>query len=236
MSSKNPSLVNGEIYHVVSRSVGDATVFDDEKDFYRGIFCIYEFNNSKPVNMWIRRRNRIIEKKVLGRTSLTSQERDKFVEVLAFSFMPNHLHLILRQIKEGGISKFMQKVGTGFANYFNDRYERQGHVFNKFRAIHIKNDNQLKNAFVYVHCNLISLIEPGWKEGGVENPDKVIKFLENNKRHSYPDYLGNKNFSSVTERNFFLEAMGGASGCKTYVDSWIRYKKELKDWTNIILE
>ena len=236
MACKRPPLVNGEIYHIVMRTVGNTVVFENEKDFFRGIFCIYEFNNEKPVNIWIRRRNRANEKKVLGPTSLTRQGRDKLVDVLAFSFMPNHLHLIVKQLKENGISKFMQKVGTGYANYFNEKYERQGHLFNKFRAVHISNDDQLKTAFVYVHTNLISLIEPGWKENGIQNPEKVIEFLENNKRHSYLDYLGKKNFPSVTERDFLSQLMAGSEGCKTYVDAWINHKKELKDWADIVLE
>lgn len=225
MANKNPPLVNDEIYHVISRTVGDTTVFDDEKNFFRGIFCIYEFNNSNTVNIWKRRKERAIEKKVLGPTSPTLQERELFVEILAFSFMPNHLHLILRQVKDNGITKFMQKIGTGFATYFNKKYDRKGHLFNKFKAVHIKSDEQLKTTFIYVHTNLISLIEPGWKENGVKNPKKVIEFLENNKRHSYPDYLGKSNFPSVTHRSFFLETLGGAEGCKTYINSWIDYKK-----------
>ena len=236
MAYQRPPLINGEIYHVVSRTVGDTAVFEAEKDFYRGIFSIYEFNNDKTVNIWLRRRDRATEKKVLGRTSLTQQNRDVFVEVLAFSFMPNHMHLILKQLKENGISKFMQKVGTGYANYFNEKYKRQGHLFNKFRAVHIKDDNQLKTAFVYVHTNLISMVEPSWKEKGIENPNKIIDFLENNKRHSYMDYLDKKNFPSVTQRDFLSEIMGGAEGCKTYVDAWINHKKELNDWSEIVLE
>ena len=236
MAYQRPVLVNSEIYHVVSRSVGNTTVFDAEEDFYRGIFSIYEFNNDNRVNIWERRRERAIEKKKLGPTSLTQKNRDMFVEVLAFSFMPNHLHLILRQLKDDGISKFMQKFGTGYANYFNEKHKRQGHLFNKFRAVHIKDDNQLKTAFVYVHTNLISMVEPGWKEKGIENPNKVIDFLENNKRHSYMDYLDKKNFPSVTQRDFLSETMGGAEGCKTYVDAWINHKKELNDWAEVVLE
>jgi len=236
MTYHRPVLINNEIYHVVSRAVGDTAIFETEKDFYRGIFSIYEFNNANRVNIWERRRERNTEKKKLGPTSLTLQDRDMFVEVLAFSFMPNHLHLILKQLKENGISKFMQKVGTGYANYFNEKYKRQGHLFNKFKAIHIKDDNQLKTTFVYVHANLISMIEPGWKEEGIKNPDKVIEFLENNKRHSYIDYLGKKGFPSVTQRKFLSEVMGGAEGCKVYVDAWVKHKKELGDWVDIVLE
>jgi putative transposase len=242
MRYQRPKLVNDEYYHVVVRAVGDTVVFEDESDFYRGIFSIYEFNNDNSVNIFNRRRNRIVEKKkevsceVGLNTKLIADKREKFVEVLAFSFMPNHLHMILKQTKENGISKFMQKVGTGYANYFNKKYGRMGHLFNKFRAVHISNDNQLRNAFVYVHTNIISLIEPGWKENGIKNPEKVEEFLENSKCHSYPDYLGKNKFPSVTERDFLLETMGGMEGCKEYVGGWIMHKKELKDYNNIVLE
>lgn len=236
MSYKRPQLVSNEIYHVVSRAVGDTVVFEAEKDFYRGIFSIYEFNNKNPVNIWERRRERAVEKRRFGLTSLTSQERDMFVEVLAFSFMPNHLHLLLRQLKDSGITQFMKKVNGGYAKYFNDKYNRKGHLFSRFRVVHIKTDEQLKNTFTYVHTNLISLIEPGWKERGVKNPQKVIKFLESNNRHSYLDYLGKKNFPYVTQRDFLLEEMGGVEGCREAVENWIMYKKKIKDFDDAIFE
>jgi putative transposase len=241
MSYIKPPLVNNEFYHVVSRAVGDTEIFINENDFYRGIFSIYEFNSSKPVEIWERRRARNIFKKqnVGRRTSHISEyidKRDRIVDVLAFSFMPNHLHLILRQLKDGGITEFMKKVNGGYAKYFNEKYERMGHLFNKFRAVHIKTDEQLRNVFVYVHANLISLIEPGWKENGIKNSDKVIKFLENNKRHSYMDYLDKKAFPSVTQREFLSEFMGGPEGCKVAIDDWIKYKKVLHDFDDVVLE
>src|SRR3989344_3335850 len=236
MSYIRPYLVNDEIYHIVSRAVGDTVVFDDESDFYRGIFSIYEFNNAKPVKIWLRRQQRKKEKIATSDVAINLDKRDRLVDILAFSFMPNHLHLILKQLKDNGITEFMKKVNGGYAKYFNEKHNRKGHLFNKFRAVIIKDDDQFKNAFVYVHTNLISLIEPGWKEKGIENPDKVIKFLENSKRHSYPDYLGKKNFPSVTQRDFLLEIMGGAEGCRAEVGNWIKYKKELKDFGDIVLE
>ena len=250
MNYRRPQLVNNKVYHIISRTVGDTVVFDDENDFYRGIFSIYEFNNSNPVEIWERRRTRINFKKcetlkIVGRPTSHNlkgvsdsyiDKRNRLVELFAFSFMPNHLHLILKQLENNGIVKFIKKVNGGYAKYFNEKHNRQGHLFNKFRAVHIKDDDQLKNTFVYVHTNLISLIEPGWKERGIENPEKVREFLENNKRHSYLDYLGKKNFPSVTQRDFMLELMGGAEGCKAEVDNWIMHKKGLKDFGDIVLE
>ena len=51
MPIKHPQLVNGEIYHVIIRGVGDSLIFKDDSDHYRGIFSIYEFNNSKSVEI-----------------------------------------------------------------------------------------------------------------------------------------------------------------------------------------
>lgn len=238
---KNPALINGEVYHIISRTVGDTVVFENENDFYRGIFSIYEFNNKNAVNIWKRREERKVEKKRLRLTSPNFEKkpeldkRDKFVEIFAFSFMPNHLHLLVKQLKDNGISEFMKKVNGGYAKYFNEKYDRKGHLFNKFKPVHINNDNQLKVAFTYVHTNLISLIEPGWKEKGIRNIKKVKQYLENNKRHSYPDYLSKKNFPSVTERSFLSELMGGSQGCKDAVDNWIMHKGEIKDFSDFRL-
>ena len=94
--------------------------------------------------------------------------------------MPNHVHLLLRQLKDSGIFKFMKKFGSGYGRYFNKKYNRKGYVFqNRFLAVPIKTDKQLKVVFAYIHANPVSLIEPKWKERGIKNFNKVIKFIEN---------------------------------------------------------
>ena len=230
--SNRAQLVNGEWYHLILRSVGDTTIFVDEEDRYRGIFSIYEFNNSNAVNIWVRRQQRKAEKAIellLGPTSqsleLPQDKRDKLLEIGAFCFMPNHIHLLARQIQDNGISRFMQKAGTGYAAYFNKKYHRKGHLFNRFKAVYIKDDIQLKNVFVYIHANPLSLIEPGWKENGIVNQKKAIEFLETQYRwSSFFDYLYKKNFPTVTTRDFMLEIMSGNLGCRDSVRDWIKYK------------
>ena len=234
MPIKRPELINNEIYHIVVRGVGDSLVFKNQDDYYRGIFSLYEFNTVKPIIIREQRKKRKALKAIRGQPSDT---RDFLVETFTFYFMPNHIHLLMKQIKDNGIVQFMRKFGTGYASYFNKKYNRMGHLFQgRFRAVHIKSEEQLKTAFVYIHTNGISLIEPRWKEEGIKNPEKVIEFLENYKWSSYPDYIGKKNFPSVTNRDFLLKIMGGENGCRAFVDGWIRYKKELHDWNAITLE
>ena len=66
---------------------------------------------------------------------------------------------------------------------------------------------------------------------------KLIEFLEKEyKWSSYLDYIKINNFSSVTERNFMLEIMGGENGCKDFIENWVMYKKELSEFSNLFLE
>jgi putative transposase len=151
--------------------------------------------------------------------------------------MPNHIHLLIRQVKDDGIKKFMIKVGTGYARYFNVKYSRKGYLFqNRFRSVHIKDDRQFQIIFRYIHANPISLIESGWKEDGIKNPKKITKFLEKYKWSSYQDYIGIKNFPSVTERDFVSETIGGATGCREVLYNWVDYKTKLENYREILLD
>ena len=231
---QRPQLVNDEIYHVVIRGTGKEVVFKDDADYYRAIFSLYEFNTTEAIEIRKQREKRRIVKE--GK-KLFVDERVPLVEIFAFCFMPNHIHLLLKQLRENGISKFMKKVDIGYANYFNKKYERKGHFFQgRFRAVHIKTTEQLQNVFVYIHTNSISLLEPKWKEKGIRRPREIIEFLESYKWSSYSDYLGKKNFPSVTKRDFLLKIMGGEKGCRQFVNDWIRYKHEISELKDVILE
>ncbi len=232
---KRPLLENNEIYHIVLRGTNKSLIFLDKEDYYRGIFSLFEFNDEQGVLIRERRRTRLRAKNA-GNEQF-SAKRKMFVEIFAFCFMPNHIHLLLRQTKKNGITNFMRKLGTGYALYFNNKYKRQGHLFQgRFKIVHIKNDNQLIAVFNYIHSNPISLIEPNWKEKGTRSPKKVIEFLNKYKWSSYQDYIGKKNFPSVTERNFLLEIMNGCIGCKKSVENWIKEKKQISGITEIFIE
>lgn len=231
MPRQQVQLANDEIYHICYRAVGDSVIFKNKDDYYRGIFSLYEFNNDNHVQMWMRRKERKKEKSLALKqpNNLILPHRDFFVEIWAFCFMPNHIHLLLKQLKKDGISNFMQKIGGGYANYFNKKYQRKGHLFNQFKAIHVKTDNQLKNVLTYIHCNPLSLIQPNWKDVGIVDPKKVLKFLENEYRwSSFFDYIGKPNFPSVTYREFLLKLVGGFKGIREEVNNWIIYKTKLK--------
>lgn len=243
MPYRKQQFANGEIYHIVVRRIGDNLLFKDIDDYYRGIFSIYEFNTTDLVTIRERRKVRAQIKradKANSNPTPVVDIRDLFVEILAFSFIPNHIHLLLKQLQDGGISRFMQKFGAGYSAYFKEKYNLQGkgHFFQgRFVSVHIETDDQLRTVFVYIHTNPIALIEPGWKEKGIKDPERVIKFLEEEHRwSSLFDYIGKKNFPSVTNREFLSEVMGGPQGCKKFVEDWVKYKGENREFANLALE
>ncbi len=179
MPYRKVEFADGEIYHIILRGIDGMLLFKDLNDHYRGIFSVYEFNDLRPVTIQRRREERNRFKKLIseegrGRPTSTALEqvgeREKLVDILAFCFMPNHIHLLLRQRKDGGIHKFMVKLGSGYGRYFNQKNQRKGYVFqNRFQSVHIEDDNQLRVVINYIHANPISLIEPKFKEEGIKN-------------------------------------------------------------------
>jgi len=73
----------------------------------------------------------------------------------------------------------------------------------------------------------------GWRTGEIKNYQKAIKFLESYRWSSYLDYIGKKNFPSVTQREFLLKIFGGAENCRKTVKNWLKEMKlaEIKGLT-----
>lgn len=229
-------LVNQGIYHVVVRGVDGRKIFCDEKDYNHAIRCLFVFNDVAPTYWRYRpiRQQYVDSPRTVGVQNIP-RKRTLVVDLLAFCLMPNHIHLLLRQRKKEGVTKFMRKFGTGYVEYFNAKYERQGHLFQgRFKAIPIQGDEQLKHIFVYIHTNPVALVERQWKEGNIKNPKKAIDFIESYRWSSYADYIGKKNFPSVTQREF-LNATMDQKSWREFVNDWIAHKTN-QPFESVVLE
>ena len=55
--------------------------------------------------------------------------------IYAWALMTNHVHILLRSGKEG-LPLYMRKLLSGYAQYFNRRHHRVGHLFqNRYNLI-----------------------------------------------------------------------------------------------------
>lgn len=225
---------NNEYYHIYNRGVDKRKVFLDRNDYIRFIHNLYEFNDQKRAPEFVRIANHNIGG-VGGSTSHIEKPREKLVEVICFCQMPNHFHLILKQLIEDGVSRFMHKLGTGYTMAFNIKHKRSGSLFQgRFKSVHIENETYLTHLSRYTHLNPTELIEPGWKEVGIKNWEEINESLENYRWSSYPDYIGRKNFPSITDRELLLSIFGNEQEYKKFVKQWLA--KDLANIEDLILE
>jgi len=145
------------------------------------------------------------------------------VDVLAFCLMPNHYHLLLKPNFDDGVTQFMKKLNIGYAKYFNEKYERSGALFQgRFKAIQVTEEAHFIHLPYYIHFNPLDLKTPEWRERKLQNSAVAIKFLEKYRWSSHLDYLGKKNFPSVTQRDFLLEFFGGTKGYEDKIKNWLK--------------
>ena len=181
MSYRYPIGIN-EWYHCFNRGVDKRKTFVDGRDYARFEALLYIGNSEKPVHVSNMRESSLAY--IVNDTSLKRGE--PLVEIGAYALMPSHPHLVLKEIRENGISMFMQKVFTAYTMYFNKRHERTGALFaGPFKSKHIADDRYFKKCIAYVHMNPVELIEPRWKEG------------KGNVR-SIESFLGDYRYSSLT--------------------------------------
>jgi putative transposase len=208
----------GEYYHVYNRGVEKHDVFHDDSDRLRFQRMLHIANSDKPVVY-----------KLIQRSPLDKIETgEKLTAIGAYCLMPNHFHLLVKETEEGGISKFMEKLTTGYSKYFNKKHNHLGRVFQgQFKAEHVDNDEYLKYLFAYIHLNPVKLIEPAWKETGVQDKKRAEEYLGRYGHSSYPDYMGNEREEKlILAKKEFPEYFNDSRDFSGYISDWLNYRDE----------
>jgi len=230
---KRVRFVNNEIYHIFNRGVEKRNIFSDKKDYFRFIHNLFEFNDEAPAlnaNYHFNPQSMEVE------PQYTRKPRKMLVEILAFCLMPNHYHLLVRQKRENGITNFMQKLGTGYTMYFNQKYKRVGALFQgRFKAVLVNKESHFIHLPYYIHSNPLDLIFPEWREGELKNFREAINFLKKYRWSSFLDYIGIKNFPSVTSRKFLANILGKPKEYLKEMENWLK-EMDLTEFKEVILE
>lgn len=208
----------GEYYHIYNRGVEKRSIFIGSSDLERFIKLLYLANGTKP----------FVFRSVGGLSLDVINVGEKKTAIIAYVLMPNHFHIIAREIKENGISEFMEKLSTAYAMYFNTVYKRVGPLFQgRFKAEHANSDEYLKYLFAYIHLNPIKLIEPQWKEEGIRNKKKAEQFLVTHRFSSYMDYTGVKRSEkAILTPEEAPKYFSGRRDFKDFVHDWLNYNNK----------
>lgn len=222
----------------MNRGVEKRRIFMKKMDYSRFTLGL-EFFNRENINtsLWqlLSRAGSDPAGLSIGRRLGEERERGSkpLTEVLGFALMPNHYHLLLKEIQPGGISEYMKRMG-GYSTYFNKQYKRVGGLFQgRYKSVEITDDAHAKTAFVYVHTNPVELVEKGWKNAKVRNPQKALKYLKKYPWTSYSEYVGKPQYSGLIDTKFYLDIFGGKRACQRAIEQWIAGKRAsyLRDTT-----
>ena len=84
---------------------------------------------------------------------LAQISEDTEARILAWTSMSNHVHLLMFSGSQG-ISKFMRRLLTGYAVWYNRKYHRTGHLFeNRYKSIVCEEEAYLLELVRYIHLN-----------------------------------------------------------------------------------
>ncbi len=135
------------VYHIFTRGVEKRNIFLDYNDRIRFRLLLLHCLPNKTILSFSH------AQKLKQKPELTSNGSG-LVDILCYCLMDNHVHLLLRENVDGGITKYMQRILNSYAKYFNVRHDRTGVLFGgRFKSVPVISDEQLLHVSRYIHLN-----------------------------------------------------------------------------------
>ena len=148
MPYRKEPLITDSIYHIYNRAFNKQIIFLEKNDYDRAIRTLNLYQHQVGIKYSYfkvhgkKTRNKIIE------------AGPPLIEIIAYCFMPNHFHLLVKQVADQGIVKTLGKFSTSYAKYFNTKRNKIGPVFgSRFQAVLIETNEQLLHVSRYIHLN-----------------------------------------------------------------------------------
>ncbi len=218
MLRKDP-FITGEYYHIYNRGIDKRIIFKLKRDYERFLMLLYLANSDESFRLddILNKQNKTFEE------ILKIKKEKPLVSIGAWCLMSNHFHMLVRQEVDGGITKFMRKVGVGYSMFFNIKYQRRGALFGGlFKAKLIGyDDNYMRQMFAYIHLNALDIEFPGWEVGLNKSSIEMKKFIESYRYSSYQDYIGNDRIeNNILQKNNFPDYFGNSKSFKDFVENY----------------
>lgn len=224
MSRRKVPLVTNQIYHVLNRGIISRPIFQNKKDYERMLEAIFYYQNQNPLLSYshFTRLHTERREEVLA----TLRKNKKFlVHIICLCLMPNHFHLLLKQLQKNGISVFIGHLSNSYVRYFNTKNERVGPLFQgKFKAVIIETNEQLLHVSRYIHLNPYSSV--------------LVKSLPELKKYPYSSLLEYLDLSKTNlfQKEIILDQFKDIKSYQKFVDDQAEYQRQLENIKHLTLE
>ena len=178
MPSRRDVFLNGKIYHVFDKTIDHRNIFADPKlgRLFLDLFRYYRSNKAIVRYSHFLRMPGDLHREVEKQIKIRKYFK---IEILNYNLMPNHFHLVLKQMREKGIVRFVSDCLNSLTRFYNILNERKGPIFlPQFRSRQIITEEQFKHLMRYVDLNPYS-----------SQIIKNLANLEKNEFSSFKEYL-----------------------------------------------
>jgi putative transposase len=221
MNIRKDPLVNGQYYHIFSRSIAKFKVFNDRDDYARfsELFDLYRFTDFYYKYSSFKELQLFNQKEIIDSLN---RRNDILVEIVAYCIMPTHVHFLLKQVVDAGISKYLARVLNSYTRYFNLKHHRTGPLWEgHFKNVLVKSDKQLLHLTRYIHLNPTSA--------------DLVKKPEDWAFSSYLDYIHPENVEkSMCSYRDILDI--SPKIYRKFVNDRKSYQRELSIIKNILID
>ena len=210
-------LINNCLYHIFTKSIAGYKIFRSPEDYSRMVEMMKFYSWDKPplrfsLYKTIKRREEPQEK--------TFGNKENIVQIIAYCLMPTHLHLILVQLKDKGISIYMKNLLDSYTRYFNVKNGRKGPLWQgRFKSVLIDGDEQLLHLTRYIHLNPTS--------------DELVEKVEDWPYSSYHEFLGLKD-ETICNFSPYLDIK--ATSYRHFIEERKDYQARLAEINHLLLE
>ena len=221
---RKEELATGEVYHVYNKSIADFKIFNSNSDFLR-IKNAIKYYRLKDISVSLSNfiRFEAVEEQGVGNSINTLlKDMKELVQIIAYCVMPTHIHLILKQLEERGVTIFMGNLLNSYSRYFNIKHKRKGPLWEgNFKSVPVKNDGQLLHLTRYIHLNPVTAYL-------VDKPEDWLW-------SSYNEYLSKiDDGDKICKYNDILDIK--LDSYKKFVEDRIAYQRELGVVKELLIE
>jgi len=194
----------GSYVHVIKRGARGMEIVRDENDRWRFLKSLFYLNNNNyKQEKWEGELFKM--KTALFEWPSSWPPREKLVEIVAYTLIPNHFHLLLKEIRENGVSIFMHGLCASMTLHFNEKYEEKGSIFQgAYRGRLVETDEYLKRVAIYIMVKNSFELLPGGLDRAIKNFDKAWEKSLEYRFSSLADYGSNRK-STIIDKGLLDE-------------------------------
>ena len=185
MKNRRPSYTKGSIYHLFNRGANRSKIFFEEKNYDYVIMKLHKYSY------------------------------DLDITPIAYCFMPNHYHLLVRQEEDQPAGLLPQRIFNGYTKAINKQDGRTGTLFQGAYCVkEVKTESHLLHLCRYIHANPV-------KDGLCQSPAEWL----------YSDYVDWIGVRKVKYKNRIIidSYFQDADAYRDYVNEYLLFRRRVEE-------